>query len=305
MPALTPRPSPSPWLPALLLTAMLLSFWGSSCLAAEKTRVYVTVPPQAFLAKQLTDGEEVEVLTLIGRGQDPHTFEPTPRQAAALAAARIFFTVELPFERQLVNKVRAGNPSLKVVDTTSGISHLPMTDDHHHGGAAHDVHGAESQWDPHVWMTPANLQRMATVMATALGEEMPARRQAIDRNLAALDEELAGLERRITARLSPHRGKTFYVFHPGFGYFANAFGLTQKAVETGGKTPSPRQIATLIRQAQQDRVRVIFVQPQFDTKSAATVASGINGSVMPIDSLAENVTENLDRIATAIAESMP
>ena len=43
--------------------------------------------------------------------------------------------------------------------------------------------------------------------------------------------------------LAPYRGHSFYVFHPGFGYFADAYGLRQEAVEAGGHSPTPPDFA--------------------------------------------------------------
>ena len=99
-------------------------------------------------------------------------------------------------------------------------------------------------------------------------------------------------------------GRSFFVFHPSFGYFADDYGLEQVAVETGGSEPSARQLARLIREARDAEVRVIFVQPQFSRKSAETIASEIGGAVVPIDPLARDYIENLERMARAVEEGL-
>ncbi|MFA7348021.1 MAG: zinc ABC transporter substrate-binding protein [Desulfurivibrionaceae bacterium] len=281
--------------------------WAIDALAAPatpttKTRIFVTVPPQAYLAERI-GGDAVEVHTLVGKGQDPHTFEPTPRQAAALAGASLFFTVDIPFERQLAAKVAASNRNLRIVDSTKGIVRLPLPEEHH-ATHAKDEHGDGNEADPHLWLATANLRIMADNMAAAMSVAMPERKEALHKNLASLQREISELDKRLTAALAPHRGKTFYVFHPAFGYFAQAYGLKQKGVEIGGKSPTPRQLSGLIRQAREDRVRTIFVQPQFDSKSGATVAQAINGSVVPIDPLDKDVLRNLATIAAAIEQSL-
>jgi zinc transport system substrate-binding protein len=294
------RPQPPRYrsrLLAALLCCLTLLGAATGVLAAERLRVFVTIAPQAFLVERL-GGEAVEVSILGAKGQDPHTFEATPRQAAALAQAQLFFTVDLPFEKILVAKARAANRSLKASDSTRGIARLPMVEDEH------DTHADHGEADPHLWLSPANLRVMANNMTAALIAARPERKTLFQRNLATLDAELVALDRRLTASLAPYRGQAFYVFHPAFGYFAAAYHLTQKAVETGGKSPSPRRLATLTRQAKADGVKVIFVQPQFDTKAAATVARGIGGSVVAIDPMAKEVTTNLAAIATAIEQAL-
>lgn len=294
-------------MPALNLSRLFIAvvlFWVITCgttspLAATttKTKIFVTVPPQAYLAERI-GGDAVEVHTLVGKGQDPHTFEPTPRQAAVLAGASLFFTVDIPFEKQLTAKVAASNRNLKIVDSTKGIARLPLTEPDHH--EAHSGNEA----DPHLWLATDNLRIMADNMATALIAAMPDRKAALHRNLASLQLEISDLDKRLATTLAPHRGKTFYVFHPAFGYFAHAYGLKQKAVEISGKSPTPRQLTALIRQAREDRVHTIFVQPQFDSKSADTVAQAINGTVVPIDPLDKEVLRNLATIAAAIEQSL-
>ena len=101
---------------------------------------------------------------------------------------------------------------------------------------------------------------------------------------------------RIAAALEPYRGQRFYVFHPAFGYFADAYGLRQEAVEAGGKVAHARSnFAALIQKAREDGVKIIFVQPQFDQRTAETVAEAIGGRVVPIDPLAKDVLAELRR----------
>ncbi|MCX5876607.1 MAG: metal ABC transporter substrate-binding protein [Deltaproteobacteria bacterium] len=235
-----------------IMTAAVLflasTCWTSTGLAATagKTQIFVTVPPQAYLAERI-GGEAVEVHTLVGKGQDPHTFEPTPRQAAALAGASLFFTVDIPFEKQLANKITANNRNLKIVDSTKGIVRLPLTEPDHH-----DAHGNEA--DPHLWLATDNLRIMADNMAAALSTAMPDRKETLHRNLTSLQIEISDLDKRLTVTLAPHRGKTFYVFHPAFGYFANAYGLKQKAVEISGKSPTPRRGSSPLLSARPGRI---------------------------------------------------
>ena len=288
-----------------IVFVLVITCWTTIPFAAPapagKVRIFVTVPPQAYLAERI-GGEAVEVHTLVGKGQDPHTFEPTPRQAAALAGASLFFTVDIPFEKQLAAKVAASNRNLRIVDSTRGIVRLPLTEAHHETHAKNDHPGNEA--DPHLWLATDNLRIMADNMAGALSTTMPERKELLQKNLASLQREISALDKRLAATLAPHRGKTFYVFHPAFGYFAQAYGLKQKAVEISGKSPTPRQLTALIRQAREDRVRTIFVQPQFDSKSADTVAKAINGAVTPIDPLEKEVLRNLAAIAAAIEQSL-
>ena len=158
--------------------------------------------------------------------------------------------------------------------------------------------------DPHIWLSPILLVPMAKNIHQALIAADPSHKQAYDSNLTRLIAAINKLHAEIKVQLAPFKGQTFYVFHPAFSYFASAYGLRQKAVETSGKTPSPKQLANLIRQAKADGVKIIFSQPQFDKSSAATIAQAINGAVVPLDPLAPDILANLSQIAQAIEQAL-
>jgi zinc transport system substrate-binding protein len=119
--------------------------------------------------------------------------------------------------------------------------------------------------------------------------------------LAVFESELKELDGRIHQELSRYSGRTFYVFHPAFGYFARAYGLRQVAVEQDGKSPTSKHLAALIEQAKAEQVRLILVQPEFPKESAAAVADAIGGAVATVNPLAEDYIANMERIALEIS----
>ncbi|NLF31300.1 MAG: zinc ABC transporter solute-binding protein [Planctomycetes bacterium] len=265
--------------------------------AAGRPSVVVSVLPHAYLVERIAAGH-VDVHVLVGAGQNPHTFEPTPRQVSRLGRADLFFTIGAPFEQTIVRKLSSGG-RLRVVDTRRGIELATMEE---HGGHDHDHH--EGDLDPHVWMSPPLAAIQARTMCDALVELDGAHRDEYEANLRQLAADLDAADAEIAAVLAPLKGRTLYVFHPAFGYFARRYGLVQRAVETGGKSPAARDLKALIDQARGDGVRVIFVQPQFSDHAARTVAEQIGGAVVPIDPLARDYLGNLRRIAGEIRRAL-
>lgn len=298
--------------------------------AAEKLSVFVSIAPQAYIVERV-GSPHVTVGVLVQTGQDPHTFEPTPRQVMALGRAVVYFKLGLPFEERVLGKLRSVGAGPAVVDMTRGIVRRAMgegeaaaePDTHEEGGAAgrgsgsgtgplppgeerptgeaslpgaaegedkrregespegeHEAHAGEP--DPHVWLSPALLKTMAGNAARALQAADPAHAADYEANAAALAADLDALDQRIAGLLAPYGGQSFYVFHPAFGYFGDAYGLKQEAVEVGGKSPTPKQLGELIHRARAAGVRIIFVQPQFDSKAVQAVAEAIDGAVVPI-----------------------
>jgi zinc transport system substrate-binding protein len=267
--------------------------------------VSVTIPPLASVVERI-GGERVRVDVLVEQGRDPHSFEPAPRQMAALAKAALLFTAGAPFEETLAAKAAGGAHGLTVVDTSAGIAkedtaeHAAVGDDGH----AHDHAHHKDGMDPHVWLAPEALRVMARNVCEALASADAAHASEYRANLAAFLAETDALDQRIGQALAPFEGRAFYVFHPAFGHFAEAYGLRQKAIEVGGKAPSAKALQELIKEARADHVRAVFVQPQHGTGSAETIAQAIGADLVTLDPLARDVLDNLDQIAAHIERAL-
>ncbi|MAS95559.1 MAG: hypothetical protein CMO55_20350 [Verrucomicrobiales bacterium] len=138
---------------------------------------------------------------------------------------------------------------------------------------------------------------MTNSLGEILSEEEKAKAQ---KNSESLVKSITDTDKELAKTLAPLRGEAFYVYHGAFGYFADAYGLKQIPVEINGRSPEPKRLTALIKQAQSDEVKVIFVQPQFDQTSARSLADSIGGSVVSIDPLAKDPVQNLRDIAAKI-----
>jgi zinc transport system substrate-binding protein len=171
--------------------------------------------------------------------------------------------------------------------------------DAHHEDAEHETEHA-GEPDPHVWLSPILLKQIAKNIAEELQQADPKNAQDYSKNLEALVKRIDATHEKIAQTLKPYESRAIYVFHPGFGYFADAFGLKQVAVEVDGHSPSPKEMQHWIETARQDHVAVIFVQPQSPRQSAQAIAEAIGGQVVTIDGLAKDVLLDMEDIATKI-----
>jgi zinc transport system substrate-binding protein len=308
--------------------------------APDSFSAFVSILPQAGLVERI-GGELVEINVLVRPGQDPHLYDPTPRQMVALSEADVYFTVGLPFEERILEKLRSSNPDLFVVRTDLGVSkraleathglnkneghdghrtdqegeaghHGEEDSEHHHGedmehrheeGMEH--HHGEGEPDPHIWLGPDALEIQARNIYEGLVGIDPDRGDAYRRNLDIFLMDLHSIDAELRKLLEPYRGRPFFVFHPSFGYFADAYDLVQVPMEIEGKSPTPKQIEAIIEEARRNGVRIIFVQPQFDRRSAETIAEAIDGTVVILDPLERDVLKNLEQVALILQESMP
>ena len=179
-------------------------------------------------------------------------------------------------------------------------------DDHdHHDEDDHGHHHHhELGLDPHVWLTPANGKIIATNIYNALVTVSPENEAVFTANFEELISEIEDLDARITDTLSGLTRRNFMVYHPAWGYFADAYGLTQLPIKVGGMDPSARELAQLIDQALEEEISMVFVQPQFSEANARAVAQEIGGGVVKVDPLAFDWMSNLETVAEAFASAL-
>jgi len=291
----------------LCVTGALIAVPAYVSEAADDCRleVFAGIPPVAYFVERI-GGEHVRVNVMVHEGREPHTFAPTPRQMVDLAGARVYFKVGMPFEARLVEKVAGGGAELKVVDISEGVRKVPMDA---HGAAGEEAHahgdgGDGADLDPHIWLSPPLIKVQAENIRDALIEVDPGHAEEYRANYEAFVEDVDQVDEKVRRMLKPFEGRAIYVFHPAFGYFADAYGLRQVAVETGGKSPTPRTLSKLIDEARADGVKAIFVQPQFDPRSAEAVAAAIGGEVVTLKDLARDVLSNFIDMASKIQDAL-
>ena len=266
--------------------------------AADPLTVFVTVVPQETFVSRI-GGEHVRVNALVRAGQDPHAYEPTARQIAALAEADLYVRVGVGFEDAWMPRLLAANPRMRVLDAQDGIEVRRKAAGHDHGDPDHGHdHG---DVDPHVWTSPARVKIMGARIRDALADLAPEYAADFAANYDRFAADLDALDTEIRARLAGVENRRFMVYHPAWGYFAEDYGLDQVAIEREGKEPGARALTAMIEQARREGIRVIFVQPQLNPSSAEQVARSIGGQVAVIDPLSGDYFENLRRVADLVA----
>jgi zinc transport system substrate-binding protein len=270
-----------------VLLAMLITAGGcgerDESADQGKTQVFVSVAPLAYFTERIA-GQHITVSVLIAPGGNPHTYTPTPKQIVKLARGGLLLCAGSDFEQIIASKLAWGD-RLKVVNLVEGR-------DHKHGE------------DSHIWMSPKIAKTLSASICRELIALDPPNSDDYRDNLRKLHDDLDDLDAKLTKTLAPLKGKTFFVFHPAFGYFAEAYGLKQRAVESEGKSPGPRHISDLIGAAKSARAKAIFVQPQFSRQAADTIAKNIGAQVKVLDPLSGDYINNLEHIAEEIKKAL-
>ena len=269
----------------VLLFAILLwtNLSGNASFAGEPIPVFVSIPPQKYFVEKI-GGSLVHVSVMVPAGANPHIYEPRPSQMTALSKSRIYFAIGVTFETVWLPKFAKLNPRMRIVHTDKGIDKMAMVAHHHDN---------PSSLDPHVWVSPPEVKIIARNILETFMEMDPSNSRTYQSNEEAFLKEIDGLHKDLTEIFKDKKGLKFLVYHPAWGYLARTYGLEQVPVEIEGKEPKPEQLKALITRSKKDGIKIIFVQPQFSTKSAETLAKAIGGEVIFADNLREDWGKNL------------
>ncbi|HWQ25877.1 MAG TPA: zinc ABC transporter substrate-binding protein [Chlorobaculum sp.] len=290
-----------------LLLLFLINLQGCSRTpTSRKLQVVASIEPLAYFVDRI-GGNSVAVSVMVPPGGNPHSYEPTPKQMERLGKAVLFVKAGsgVEFELDWMRRFLELNRTLTVCDASAGVSLIPVTtlvqEQEKPSVAGSNHHGMH---DPHFWLSPHNARMIAANVERSLASVDPANRKYYEANRAVLDKELLALDGQIRARLSGLKERHFLVFHPAWGYYARDYGLEQIAAEAEGKTLTPVQMTRVIEQARAERIRVVFVSPQFSTTQAEAIARDIGGVTVMVDPLSRDYQQNLRQATAAFVRSM-
>lgn len=292
---------------SLFAAAALLSLCHSAAVAAPD--VIVSIKPVHSLVAGVMDGVGEPDLLIDGAGS-PHAYSLRPSQARALEQADVIFWVGHELETFLEKPIETLGADAQAVSLAEGegIRLLPYREGGEFGDHDHDAEGeheehAESEhghaheaMDMHIWLDPENAQAMVETIRLALANADPANAGRYDTNAAALKERLERLTADLEAELTPVKDRPFVVFHDGYHYFENRFGLEAAGAITVNPEVSPgAERLSEIRDRLQDlRAACVFAEPQFEPKLVSVVIEGTNARSAVLDPLGASIDNGPD-----------
>lgn len=281
-----------------IISVFLLSFLLFGCTQRnrqdEKPIILVSILPQKTFVEKIA-GDDFTVSILIPHGANPTTYTLLPNQMADISNARTWFRMGyVGFELSFAEKIIQANPSMKVVDLSEGLDLIA------HG---RDNTGRLTGADPHIWLSPALVKKMASVMRDQLIEISPAKKLEYEENFQKFVREIDETDAEIRRLLNGYEGRQFITFHPSLSYFARDYGLVQLSIQQGGKEPTPAHIARLVDAAESENIRTIYIQSDFDRENARMFANEIRGEVVQVWPLNPAWSENLVNLAQMLSDN--
>ncbi|HET9779481.1 MAG TPA: metal ABC transporter substrate-binding protein [Propionibacteriaceae bacterium] len=266
------------WLLAWLLPLMAAAACANAGPAATteskqpgQLSVVAAFYPFQFVAQRVA-GDHATVSSLTPPGAEPHDLELTPRQVASLTTASlvIYQNGFQPAVDEAV--VQSGAPDVIDISKIIPLRPLPATEDDHEYDHGPKEPG-EGHLDPHVWLDPTSVSRIARTVQERLSTLDPDHAADYAHNAAALDEELGSLDRSLRRGLARCVRTEFITTHAAFGYLAKRYHLTQIGVSglSPDAEPSPARIAEVQREATDHKLTTIF----YETLVSPAVAEAI------------------------------
>lgn len=307
----------------LLLSLSLLPNLGTHLYAKPALRVVTTSPIFADMIQNV-GGDRVEVKSIVPLGTDPHAFDPTPREARAIAQADILFFNGYQFEswlQQLIDS--AASPQLVRVQLSEGLTPRlrGLYDDEHHMGqsesgssthSAHDEH-QHGQYDPHFWLDATHAMHYVERIAATLQAYDPAGAATYAERAEAYLAQLRDLDSWFFEQMEriPPANRRLVAYHDAFGYLADRYGLQWigAVVPNPEREPSARELADLVRLIRELQVPAIFGEPQINPRFVETLAreAGIAVGILYSDTLSADHPTYIDMMranATALVEGL-
>ena len=252
---------------------LLLAFASAGDSASAALRVVCGSSVVYDLTRQIGAGR-IAVSSLIPPGADPHTYQPRPDDAKALAGADLVVINGLGFEgwwEKLATE--ASFPAAKVVVAAARVKPLPMGDAPGHEGHGH----APNEPDPHAFGDVANAVRYAEAIRDGLIRADPAGEGHYRAMAELLIAELRALDAwtKRTLATIPARRRVVITNHDAMQYFARAYGFTVKAPNTAleDSQPSAKQIADLVAFIRAEGVAGVFIEAAKNRKVVEQIAA--------------------------------
>lgn len=251
--------------------------------AFAKLNVVATTPDLGAIA-QAVGGDEVVVSVLTKPTEDPHFVDAKPSFSLKLSRADALLEggaeLEIGWLPSLLEQARnprlaAGAPGRIVGNQGVKMLEVPTELDRSQG----DVHAAGN---PHYLMDPENALIVAENTARAFAQLDAAHAAQFHANLARFKEQVGAKLAEWQKRLAPFQGEHVVSYHNSWVYFGRRFGLQMDLFlePKPGIPPTPAHLAKVEEHIREQKIKVIFVEPYVNQRTAERVAKDTGARVV-------------------------
>jgi ABC-type Zn uptake system ZnuABC Zn-binding protein ZnuA len=283
-------------LAVIVLAAVGTIFILRSAKLYSGNKVAATIFPLYDIVKNIA-GESLDVVLVLPPGASPHTYDPSPSEVRAIAGSRAMFAIghgldnwsQLLTRSADINKIVIVDRNIALIEGGHDHDHHdndPHQDqDHEEAKPEDDDHDEEHGKDPHYWLSVANAILIAAQVKDELAELFPEYSQEFEENYKVYQQKLSGLKEQIDTDFKNLPDNRIATFHNAWAYFAKDHNLNIIATfeEYPGQEPSVNYLREFQNKLRKEKIRVIFSEPQFATKSLEPIANDLGVTISVID----------------------
>jgi manganese/iron transport system substrate-binding protein len=298
------RPRAAIWFGCLLAVVACAGPNTGGSGSPQPLRVVATTTVFADFVKSV-GGDRVDVVSLVPKGSDVHTFDPRPSDITKVANAQLVVANGLGLDEWLSKLATDSGTKARIIDLADSVP-------------ADQYIVEDGIPNPHLWLDPDDAALYATAIRDALTALAPADSGVFDANATAYKAKLAELKkwgRELVASLPPDR-RQLIAFHDALPYFARAYGFEIAGVilRAPGQDPSASDIAGLLKAIRDNNIRVVVSEVQFSDKLARAIAGETGATIVsdlyddslgdpPIDSYEALVRYDIERLVNGLKGS--
>lgn len=245
----------------LLLALLCLTAAATSCekevSGTDGVKIVTAAFPYYDFARQIA-GDRATVTLLLKPGEEPHSYEPTPKDILSLRSCDLFLYTGGASDAWVKTLLGgADGASVNAVPLMEAVEPLAVEHDHDHEAGHHTV-----TYDEHIWTSPVNAIKLTKAICDALIAADPEGRAVYEANTAAYLAELETLDHdyRTLAANAERRMLVFGDRFP-FLYLTEEYGLTHAAAFPGCSEESevsPATVAFLVQTVKEQGIPVVF-----------------------------------------------
>ncbi len=234
--------------------------------AGDRITVVASFYPLSYFVQEI-GGDHIIVTNLTPAGAEPHDFEPTPRDLAAIERSHLLLLNGIglePWATSVITNLR--NSPVVVLEAAAGLN---------------------TSTDPHVWLDPILAQAEVAKITQALVNIDPDHQVKYEQNSTALSARLSALDQAFRTGLASCRQKNIVTSHAAFGYLADRYGLKQITL-TGlspDEEPTPRDLAIVADFVRQNKIDYIFLETLVSPRLAETLAREVGAQTLVFNPL--------------------
>ncbi|MGX7030157.1 metal ABC transporter solute-binding protein, Zn/Mn family [Vagococcus zengguangii] len=254
---------------SLVALLLMVTACGKESDSADKNKLEV-VASYSVIADMVQEvgGDKVTVTSLVTRGTDPHSYEPTPQDTLAVEKADIVLSNGLNLEtgkgwyQKLIENSRKEEVSFVV---SEGVAPKFLT-----------TKGEEGQEDPHAWLSLSNGQLYVENITKYLGQVDPDNQAYYEENAKNYNQTLQELYETGKEKFAqiPEKQRVLVTSEGAFKYFAEAFNLQAEFIweintDTQGTPEQIQRVASIIKE---NKVPALFIETSVSPKTMEAVS---------------------------------